>query len=63
MLALPMLAVGALAAAHPVEAQANFLQSTVDDFVAYLKSETNEAARTAARIARGRGGATSSHGS
>ena len=52
MLALPMFAGGALAAAHPVESQANSLQSAIDDFVSYLKSETNEAARTAARIAR-----------
>ncbi len=52
MLALPMFAGGALAAAHPVEPQANSLQSAIDDFVSYLKSETNEAARTAARIAR-----------
>jgi len=52
MLALPMFAGGALAATHAVEPQADSLQSTVDDFVAYLKSETSEAARTAARIAR-----------
>jgi TPP-dependent trihydroxycyclohexane-1,2-dione (THcHDO) dehydratase len=45
MLALPMFAGGALAAAHPVEPQANSLQSAIDDFVSYLKSETNEAAR------------------
>jgi hypothetical protein len=51
-LALPIFAGGALAPALPVEAQADSLQATVDDFVAYLKSETNEAARTAARIAR-----------
>jgi flagellar motility protein MotE (MotC chaperone) len=47
MLALPMSAGGALAAAHPVESQANSLQSAIDDFVSYLKSETNEAARIA----------------
>ena len=52
MLALPMFAGGALAATQPVEPPADSLQSTVDDFVAYLKSETSEAARTAARIAR-----------
>ena len=52
MLALPMFADGTLAAAQPVELQANSLQSAIDNFVAYLKSETNEAARTAGRIAR-----------
>ena len=52
MLALPMFAGGALAATHPVEPQANSLQSAIDDFVSYLKSETNEAARMAARLAR-----------
>jgi hypothetical protein len=52
MLALPLYADGALAATHPVEPQADSLQSAIDDFVSYLKSETNEAARTAARIAR-----------
>ena len=54
MLALPMFADGTLAAAQPVELQANSLQSAIDNFVAYLKSETNEAARTAGRIARER---------
>jgi len=52
MLALPLFASGALAATQPVEPQADSLQSAIDDFVSYLKSETNEAARTAARIAR-----------
>ena len=51
-LGLPLLAGEALAATEPVEPQANSLQSAIDDFVSYLKSETNEAARTAARIAR-----------
>ena len=34
----------ALAQAEPVEPQENSLQSAVDDFVAYLKSETYDAA-------------------
>ncbi len=51
-LGLPLLAGEALAATEPVEPQANSLQSAIDDFVSYLKSETNDAARTAARIAR-----------
>jgi len=42
----------ALAATEPVEPQANSLQSASDDFVSYLKSETNDAARAAARVAR-----------
>ncbi|MGA7457910.1 MAG: hypothetical protein WBW51_11435 [Methyloceanibacter sp.] len=57
MLGLPLFAGGALAATPPaatvpVEPQARSLQSAIDDFVSYLKSETNEAARTAARLAR-----------
>ena len=52
MLALPLFAGSASAATQPIEPQANSLQSAIDDFVSYLKSETNEAARTAARIAR-----------
>jgi hypothetical protein len=52
MLALPLFPGGALAATRPVEPQVGSLQFTIDDFVAYLESETNEAARTAARIAR-----------
>ncbi len=42
----------ALAQAEPVELQENSLQSAVDDFVAYLKSETYDAASEAARLAR-----------
>ena len=52
LLGLPLFAASALSATQPVEPQANFLQATIDDFVSYLKSETNEAARVAARIAR-----------
>ncbi len=52
LLGLPLFAASALGATQPVEPQANFLQATIDDFVSYLKSETNEAARVAARIAR-----------
>jgi len=51
-LMLPLGASHALAATEPLDPQANSLQSAIDDFVAYLKSESNEAARTAARIAR-----------
>jgi len=39
-------------AAEPVEPQENSLQSAIDDFVAYLKSETYDAASEAARLAR-----------
>lgn len=42
----------ALARAEPVEPQANSLQGTIDNFVAYLKSETYDAASEAAKIAR-----------
>jgi hypothetical protein len=42
----------ALSQAEPVEPQENSLQSAVDDFVAYLKSETYDAASEAARLAR-----------
>ena len=52
MLGLPLVASGAHAATQPVEPQANSFQSAIDDFVSYLKSETNEAAVAAARIAR-----------
>jgi hypothetical protein len=51
-LMLPLGASHALAATEPLDPQANSLQSAIDDFVAYLKSESNEAARMAARIAR-----------
>src|SRR3989337_3410361 len=52
MLATPLLAGGALAAAKPLEPQENSLHSAVDSFVSHLKSETNEAVTAAARIAR-----------
>jgi len=42
----------AVAQAEPVEPQANSLQSAIDDFVAYLKSQTYDAASEAAKIAR-----------
>jgi hypothetical protein len=42
----------AIAQGDPVEPQANSLQSAIDDFVAYLKSETYDAASEAAKIAR-----------
>jgi hypothetical protein len=42
----------ALAQAEPVELQENSLQSAIDDFVAYLKSEAYDAASEAARLAR-----------
>jgi hypothetical protein len=40
------------AAADPLEPQENSFQATVDGFVSYLKSETNEAMVAAARLAR-----------
>src|SRR3990170_421831 len=52
MLATQLFAGGALAAAKPLEPQENSLHSAVEDFVSYLKSETNEAVTAAARIAR-----------
>src|SRR3972149_2501000 len=52
MLATPLFAGGALAAAKPLEPQENSLHSAVDGFVSYLKSETNEAVTAAARIVR-----------
>ena len=52
MLATPLFAGGALAAAQHLEPQENSLHSAVDGFVSYLKSETNEAVTAAARIAR-----------
>jgi hypothetical protein len=39
-------------AAEPAEPQQTSITTAVDSFVAYLKSETNEAARQAARLAR-----------
>jgi hypothetical protein len=38
--------------AEPIDPQANSLQSTVDSFVAYLKTETNAAMTETARLAR-----------
>jgi DNA repair ATPase RecN len=38
--------------AEPIDPQANSLQSAVDRFVAYLKTETNAAMTEAARLAR-----------
>lgn len=52
LLGLSLCASNALAATHPVEPQANSLQTAIDDLVSFLKSETNEAARAAARLAR-----------
>ena len=52
LLGLPLFAGSAVAATQAVEPQANSIQTAIDDFVSFLKSETNEAARTAARIAR-----------
>jgi hypothetical protein len=49
---LPLFVGEAAAATQSVEPQAYSLQSVIDGFVAYLQSETNEAARSAARIAR-----------
>jgi len=51
---LGALAIGcpAPARADPVEPQENSLQGAVDDFVAYLKSETYDAASEAARLVR-----------
>lgn len=40
------------ALANPAEAQENSLQSAVDGFVAYLKSQTYDAALVAAKVAR-----------
>jgi hypothetical protein len=52
MLATPIVAGGGPVAAKPLEQQENSLRSAVDSFVSYLKSESNEAAIVAARIAR-----------
>jgi hypothetical protein len=52
MLATPVFAGGALAAAKPLDPQENSLHSAVDSFVSYLKSETNEAVTAVARLAR-----------
>jgi hypothetical protein len=52
MLSLAPFADKATAGTQSVETQAYSLQSVIDSFVAYLQSETNEAARSVARIAR-----------
>jgi predicted trehalose synthase len=52
LLGVAMLAPAPRAFAEPIDRQENSLQSTVDGFVAYLKSETNEAVTAAVRAAR-----------
>jgi hypothetical protein len=47
-----MLAPASRVSAEPSDSQANSLQSTVENFVAYLKTETNAAMTEAARLAR-----------
>ena len=47
-----MLAPAPPVSAEPPDSQANSLQSTIDSFVAYLKTETNAAMTEAARLAR-----------
>jgi predicted HTH domain antitoxin len=51
MVGLPILAATPVAA-KPTEPNENSVQATVDSFVAYLKSETNQALKMAARMAR-----------
>ena len=51
MVGLPLLAATPVTA-KPIEANENSVQVTVDSFVAYLKSETNQALTIAARMAR-----------
>ena len=51
MVGLPLLAATPVAA-KPIEPNENSVQATVDSFVAYLKAETNEALKIAARMAR-----------
>ena len=51
MVGLPLLAAPPVAA-KPIEPTENSVQATVDSFMAYLKSETNEALTIAARLAR-----------
>ena len=50
MVGLPLLAATPVTA-KPIEANENFVQVTVDSFVAHLKSETNQALTIAARMA------------
>jgi hypothetical protein len=52
LLGVVMLAPAPRALAEPIDPQENSLQSAVDGFVAYLRSETNEAVTAAARAAR-----------
>ena len=51
MVGLPLF-VGTPALAKPTEPNMTSGQAAIDDFVAYLKSETNEAMTMAARLAR-----------
>jgi hypothetical protein len=51
MAGLPLVA-GTPAAAQSIEPNQASIQAAIDGFVAYLKSETNEAAKTAPRLAR-----------
>jgi hypothetical protein len=51
MVGLPLL-VGTPALAKPIEPNVTSVQAAIDDIVAYLKSETNEAMTMAARLAR-----------
>lgn len=51
MVGLPLLA-GTPAAAKPIEPNETSVQAVIDGFVAYLKSETNQTAAAAARLAR-----------
>jgi hypothetical protein len=51
MVGLPLLAATPVTA-KPIEANENSVQVTVDSFVAYLKSETNQALTITARVAR-----------
>jgi hypothetical protein len=48
---LPLL-VGTHALAKPIDPSVSSAQAAIDDFVAYLKSETNQAMTVAARLAR-----------
>jgi tellurite resistance protein len=52
LLGLVVLAPACLARAGPLDPQQNSLQSAVDSFVAYLKTESNEAMTAAVRMAR-----------
>ena len=52
LVGLPLLAGTPAAAKKPLEANENSVQGAIDRFVAYLKSETNEATSAVARLAR-----------